>query len=134
MEQKKGGCFCGNVRYAVIGEPLSISICHCTSCKKSAGAPSVAWAVYALNDFRIIKGDQTFYSSSPSVRRGHCSVCGTSLTFFELGEDTVDVTIASMDDPDQIIPTKEIWLSHRLAWEEVSNRRARFVKGSPNAD
>jgi hypothetical protein len=134
MVAKQGGCLCGNVRYAAIGEALSVSICHCMSCRKSAGAPSVAWAVYALDDFRIIKGGLTIYASSPGVQRGHCGVCGTCLTFVELGEETIDVTVASLDDPNQLSPTKENWLSHRLAWEVVSSERAVFEQGSPTSD
>lgn len=134
MAPRLGGCLCGNVCYAAVGEPMSVSICHCASCRKSAGAPSVAWAVYALGDFRIIKGAMTVYESSPGVQRGHCGACGTCLTFCELGEETIDITLASLDDPDQLCPTKEIWLSHRLAWEVVSRQRTGFEEGSPTSD
>jgi hypothetical protein len=134
MAPRLGGCLCGNVRYAAVGEPVSVSICHCASCRKSAGAPSVAWAVYALGDFRITKGAMTVYASSSGVQRGHCGAFGTCLTFYELGEETIDITLASLDDPDQLCPTKEIWLSHRLPWEVVSRERSGFEECSPPSD
>ena len=127
---KEGGCLCGAIRYTVTGEPVSVSICHCATCRKSAGAPSVAWAVCNRDNFKIIKGEMAVYASSPNVQRGHCGTCGTSLTFFEVGEDTIDVTVASLDDPEHLSPTKEIWLSHRLSWEGVSPERACFNEGS----
>lgn len=134
MAPRLGGCLCGNVRYAAAGEPVAVSICHCGSCRKSAGAPSVAWASYALVDFRITKGAMTTYASSPGVQRQHCGACGTCLTFYERGEETIDITLASLDDPDQLCPTKEIWLSHRLVWEVVSRKRTGFEEGSPTSD
>ena len=134
MASKLGGCLCGNVRYAAVGEPVSVSICHCASCRKSAGAPSVAWAEYALGDFKMIMGEMIIYASSPEVQRGHCGACGTCVTFYELGEETIDITVASLDDPGQLSPTKEIWLSHRLAWEVASSERAGFKEGSHSSD
>lgn len=82
MVSRLGGCLCGNVRYAAAGEPVALSICHCGSCRKYAGAPSVAWASYALVDFRTTKGAMTIYASSLGVQRRHCGVCGTCLTFY----------------------------------------------------
>jgi hypothetical protein len=127
---REGGCLCGSIRYVAAGEPVSVSICHCASCRKSAGAPSVAWAVYARDELSIVKGELTIFASSPGVQRGHCSACGTYLTFFEVGEDTIDVAVVSLDDPNQLVPTKEIWLSRCLDWEVLSPDRTHFNEGS----
>jgi hypothetical protein len=59
------------------------------------------------------------YRSSDNVDRSHCSVCGTHLTYRHQGEHGwVDVTIASMDDPEQMAPHDHIWTSQRLDWME----------------
>ena len=49
----EGGCLCGAIRYRVIAEPIARSICHCLSCRRASGAPSVAWAVFRPEDFRF---------------------------------------------------------------------------------
>jgi hypothetical protein len=38
-----GGCFCGFVRSETTGTPCEESICHCSICRRTAGAPLVAW-------------------------------------------------------------------------------------------
>ena len=42
-----GGCHCGAVRYEVEGTPQHVALCHCKDCRKSAGAPMVAWAAFS---------------------------------------------------------------------------------------
>jgi len=38
MQEMKGGCLCGAVRYVLKGEPRAIAICHCTPCQKQTGS------------------------------------------------------------------------------------------------
>jgi len=33
-----GGCLCGALRYAGIGETYNVTHCHCEDCRKSVGA------------------------------------------------------------------------------------------------
>lgn len=129
MRSFEGGCMCGRVRYAVRGEPLAVSICHCESCRRAAGAQSVAWATFRLADFGIVSGSLTVFQSSRDVERGHCAACGTSITFRETDGDTIDVTVASMSDPAGLEPSMEIWLSHRIGWEAIGDERAQFARG-----
>lgn len=42
----KGQCHCGAIRYEVSGEPVYHALCHCRDCRRSAGAPMVAWALF----------------------------------------------------------------------------------------
>jgi len=38
-----GGCHCGAIRYQAEGEALVHALCHCTDCRRHAGAPMVGW-------------------------------------------------------------------------------------------
>ncbi len=38
MQNRKGGCLCGAVRYVLNGGPRAIAICHCTHCQKQSGS------------------------------------------------------------------------------------------------
>jgi hypothetical protein len=40
------------------------------------------------------------------------------------------VTTATFDDPDAFVPTKEIWLEEKIAWESVDHARARYPRSS----
>ncbi|HLO78711.1 MAG TPA: GFA family protein [Magnetospirillum sp.] len=113
----EGGCRCGGVRYRVAGEPLSAGYCHCRMCQHAAGASVVAWVAFRRQDFHFVKGrPQAVAAHSRAVRR-ICSDCGTALTFeYPARTETVDVTIASLDDPNAIEPVYRIWSSPRLPW------------------
>ena len=114
----EGGCLCGAVRYRISGEPRVTSLCHCDSCQRAAGAPSVAWVVV------------TFHSS-PGVVRTFCTCCGTSLTYQrETESQTIDITTASLDQPNAFPPTREIWLSHKLAWERANDTIPQYAESS----
>ena len=38
MQDRKGGCLCGAMRYVLKGEPRAIAICHCTHCQRQSGS------------------------------------------------------------------------------------------------
>ena len=59
------------------------------------------------------------------VRRGFCPACGAPLTYEHEGRpDEIDVTTASLDDPEAYPPTYHAWLEDDLAW-------VRFGDGLP---
>ncbi len=118
----EGGCLCGTIRYRVTGEPVARTLCHCRSCRRAAGAPSVAWVVFRAGDFAFIAGEPARFRSSPPVVRTFCGSCGTPLTYRREAEPgTVDVTTATLDSPDEFAPTVEIWIAHRLAWGSLND-------------
>lgn len=124
----EGGCLCGRVRYRLSPAAATASICHCATCRRAAGAPSVAWATVPAAAFAWTAGAPATHVSSPGVVRTHCAACGTSLTY-RSEPDTIDVTLASLDDPEAIAPAAEIWLAHRLSWQPVEPARPAFPRG-----
>lgn len=112
-----GGCRCGAVRYAAVGAPHATSLCHCRSCQRSSGAHALAWVIFQENRVTITRGKAAIHESSPGVERGFCSACGTSLTYWRQNRPGFfDFTTVSLDDPDALPPSKEIWTCQRLAW------------------
>ncbi len=124
----EGGCQCGAVRYRLGGAMQGAGICHCESCRRSTGAQSVAWITVPAEGFTLLRGEPVAYASSPGVIRRFCGRCGTALTY-QSEPESVDVTIASLDDPEAVVPVKEIWLSHRLSWEAVDPSRPGYPEG-----
>lgn len=112
-----GGCLCGAVRYRAKGAPRATSLCHCSSCRRSTGGPSLAWVIFAEDDVEITQGELAIHLSSPGVERGFCGRCGTSLSYRrENRPGLFDLTTASLDDPEACPPDKEIWVEERLSW------------------
>ena len=130
--QQNGGCLCGAVRYRVTGPPQATSLCHCNSCRRSAGGPSLAWAIFPENAVEIVSGELAVHASSPGVERGFCARCGTSLTYRrENRPGLFDVTTASLDDPESFPPAKEIWVEERLSWMTSNPDLPQFTQFSP---
>jgi len=117
----EGGCFCGAVRYQITGKPLSATMCHCSDCRRAAGAQAVAWVTIPGDYFEWTEGEPECYQSSPPVARTFCALCGTSLTYrSDERENEIDVTTGSLDEPAAWPPTQDYFCRDRLPWVEPS--------------
>jgi hypothetical protein len=114
----EGGCLCGDVRYQISKAPLATGICHCVSCRRAAGAESVAWAVCSIAAFKFTLTTPATYESSKGVCRTFCDRCGTSLTY-QINPETIDVALATLDDPEKLTPEKEVWAESRISWNAL---------------
>jgi hypothetical protein len=112
-----GGCYCGAVRYRVAGPVLHAVLCYCADCRRTAGAHPVPWITVRRSDFRFETGQPAEFQSSPPVVRTFCSRCGTSLTYCtERRPAQIDVTTASLDDPESFPPQSAEFESEKLSW------------------
>ena len=114
----EGGCLCGAVRYRIADPPLSSAICHCTSCRRASGAPTVAWVTVDRKQFEILSGKPAAFRSSPGVKRQFCGQCGSPLTYENAqSPGSIDITTASLDDPNGFPPSVEVWLEDKISWQ-----------------
>jgi hypothetical protein len=79
-------------------------------------------------DLHLTKGELRKVAHANRIRC-FAACCGTHL-FFEDSKDsnTVDVTIASLDDPAPFAPQKAIWLEDKLPWVVVDESLPAFQK------
>jgi hypothetical protein len=118
----RGGCFCGLIRYEATGEPFDQTNCHCSICRRTSGAPFVAWYTVKRSDFRFVSGDPTRFRSTDAGERRFCPRCGTPLTFEHRDfPDEIDVTTCSLDDPEAIPPRNHTHASSKLGWVYLSD-------------
>lgn len=112
-----GGCKCGAIRYQGRGEPDQILVCHCPDCRHSTGAQSVAWLFISEDNFSYAKGSPAEFASSPGVIRKFCGTCGTTLSWEgEKQPGRIDVTVGSLDHPENFPPTRAVYRKHRIPW------------------
>lgn len=126
---RQGGCLCGAVRYEVEGEPRVVVHCHCRMCQKSAGAAFITWATFPVSALRYTRGAPCSHRSSERALRAFCGACGTQLAFRVDGENVLDVTVASFDRPDDLVPVANIWTSSRRAFLHGFDERLENVEG-----
>jgi len=123
-----GQCHCGAIRYEVAAAPGYVSLCHCTDCRRSAGAPVVAWAAFAEKDLKLVRGTPKTINSSGAAMRSFCADCGTGLFYrnAEILPDIVDVQLATLDDPDAFPPTVHIQTAEQIGWMKTAHELPRF--------
>ena len=115
----EGGCLCGEVRYRCAAPDRPATYCHCTSCRRAAGAHAVAWFTVPASSLVYLREQPAIYRSSAPVQRGFCARCGTQLTYRnERWPDDVDITIGSLDEPDRVAPAAHIWMEDAARWDQ----------------
>jgi hypothetical protein len=116
-----GGCFCGSVRYEISdGGAFNETICHCSICRRTTGAPFVAWFTVKRADLRLVRGTLTRLRSTPAAVRSFCPLCGTQIAFENSAlPDEIDVTTCSLDDPHRVPPTDHTFIADKVAWVKL---------------
>jgi hypothetical protein len=112
-----GRCHCGAIRYEMPAEVLHCSLCHCTDCRRHAGAPMVAWAMLPAGKLSVT-GEPVVYRSSEHGRRHFCGACGTGLFYVNeaMLPGMVDVQTGTLDDPGALPPQMHIQVADRISW------------------
>ena len=128
MERYSGGCLCGAVRIVAAGRPDRVGLCHCLDCRKHHGALFFAAAIFPEGAVTI-EGETGAYDG-----RHFCPRCGSSV-FARVG-DEVDVHLGTLDEPDRLIPSYELWTVRREGWLPafpLTERHARNREGAGQA-
>jgi hypothetical protein len=98
----KGECLCGAVSFEVEGEQEHApEACHCSQCRKQSSHFFAAVNV-RRSALAVLGADKvTWFQSSEQVRRGFCSVCGSSLFWQPTmeGYDFTAVAMGSFESP-----------------------------------
>ena len=122
----EGGCQCGAVRYRIVGEPLTLYVCHCTECQKQASS-AFGMSLWVRRDEFELEGEPKLWErGADSGRRvlcAFCPECGSRL-FHAASRDskTVSVKAGSLDDTSWLEPVGHIWTRSRQSWVTFDER------------
>ena len=117
MKPIKGGCLCGAVRFEITGEPLFMSYCHCSRCRKSAGA-FAAIVMVRRADFRLLSGEaaiRQYAEDGFQHVRSFCGTCGSALGELLGAHDTFPVAATALDDDPGVRPVIHVHAASRPA-------------------
>jgi hypothetical protein len=127
MNHLSGACLCGAIRYRVTGPSLCVSHCHCTFCRRAAGAAFITWMTLKTGDFTVTDGELTEFQSSPGAYRGFCGTCGTSLSYRHAEHlEEMDLAAATLDDQTAVVPDDHIWIGSMVPWLEFADNLPRL--------
>lgn len=120
----EGGCACGSVRYRLSSEPFDTGWCHCRVCQRTSGAPALVFTTVPAGDFVVAEGGEALGETRLTEFgvRQFCTRCGTLLTIaVEFQPETIDVAVATLDDPSAVKPGFHIFYASRIPWAEAGD-------------
>src|SRR5262245_33580750 len=128
-----GGCHCGAIRYAIDGQAINHALCHCTDCRRSAGAPMVGWSMYPADAVKVTKGTPKVYESSTDGRRSFCGACGSGLFYTNAVNlpGIIDIQSATLDDPGALPARAHVQVAERIPWMERAHELPTFDRYPP---
>jgi hypothetical protein len=137
-QRHEGGCVCGSVRYVTHGNPLRVTVCHCTWCQKRTGTAFSVEPVFNKEQVEITGGPLTKYRhiSDESARwldLEFCPRCGTNIGFtleWRPGARVIDA--GTFDDPSWIRADRHhfrhIFLRSAQKWSVVPDGVEKYEK------
>lgn len=131
----EGGCACGAVRYRLSSAPFDAGWCHCRLCQLVSGAPAMVFTTVPAGDFVLVAGEEQVGTIALTSfgRRRFCRRCGTPLTIeVDYQPETIDITAATLDDPDEVAPGFHIFRASRIAWFETADDLPRHDRFRPD--
>ena len=129
----QGGCLCGAVRYRLRSAPFDAGWCHCRTCQLNSGSPAMAFASVPVTDYVVEQGEVATVRSSDFGHRGFCARCGTPLYMpVDHQPETIDFSVATLDQPDRVPPGFHIFYASRIAWAEAGDDLPRHDGFRPN--
>lgn len=129
MSWTGGGCHCGAIRFEADADAVEdAGFCHCSICRKTSGAPMIAWAFMREQGFRLLQGQPRQYRSSAACERMFCETCGCQLFYRQPGVAGTGIHSAILDDPNALKfqPRLHMCVSDRLSWLRLADGLPEF--------
>ena len=131
----KGRCFCGSVRYELTSQPQDSYFCHCRDCQYLSGSPHHALGIVERGSINLISGELGEFKHSAQdgsgMTREFCPKCGTPLFVTSTRfEDIQMFTVNTLDDPEALDPSFEIWTTSRVSWARTPQGIDSFPHGA----
>lgn len=133
-----GGCVCGSVRHVSDGEPLRVTVCHCTWCQRRTGTACAVEPVFNEDQAEISGGPPTKHrqvsdESARWLELAFCPKCGTHIGLtLEWRPGVRIIDAGTFDDPSWIRtdrhPFRHIFLRSAQNWCEVPAGAEQYEK------
>ena len=127
---------CGVVHYEVRSEPFDCGWCHCRTCQRNSGAPAMVFASVPDRRLGVDQGRrQGALGPLVELRPSEASAASAGLPFLmqvDHQPETVDFSVATLDDPQRIAPGFHIFWESKVGWFEPNDELPRHDKFRPD--
>ena len=125
-----GRCLCGAVSFESDSEPISVTYCHCDDCRRVTGSAFAVGVGVSASSFSVngeTKGYESTNDKGRTKMRVFCPKCGSQL--FTRYPDKVFIKAGTLDDSEDLQPTREIWTEMTVPWAHIPDGLQRFPRG-----
>ncbi len=126
-----GGCQCGQIRYEIRAEPLTLYVCHCRECQKQSSSAFGMSLTVPRDAVVIVQGQPKAWTrkadSGRQIKNLFCGECGTRL-FHERSYslDTINVKPGTLDDTSWLHPVANVWTCNAQPWLTISDQMLNY--------
>lgn len=136
MEKRTATCHCGKLSLECEGEPLFVTLCHCTHCQKRTGSSYNLGAWFKKTSVTISGKDKVFHRTGDSgmeLTYHFCPECGSNI-FWEasVAEDSVGVAGGCFADMSFPKPSVSLYEKSKHQWLDVPNDLPCYLEAIDN--
>ncbi len=120
MVKRRAACSCGSLAATCEGEPIRVSVCHCTACQRRTGAPFGQQARWAAEHVTIEGSSTAFTREGDSGGRAtfhFCPTCGATVYFtVDRMPGMIAVPVGAFADASFPPPVISFYEARKHAW------------------
>jgi hypothetical protein len=118
-----GGCYCGNIRYLVNGEPVIHLYCFCEECHSITGTDGYhSGYMVKESDFQLVSGTPSTHKELSKegrmIKRHYCQACGCEI-WAQTDLGLISVSASTFDDPTVCHSTKKVFVHDAPDWARI---------------
>lgn len=123
-KRREGQCQCGNIRYRLIGEPLTLYICHCLHCQKQSSSAFGMSLWINRDDIEFLSGELKFWTttgdSGATKMCAFCANCGSRI-YHASDDDQAPLSLkaGTLNDTSGLRPVAHIWTKRAQPWVSI---------------
>lgn len=128
-----GECFCGSIKYHIMGKLRDAKSCHCSRCRKAFNAQASASAFVDSNEFTWLSGEEllTSYVGAHGYGLQFCKICGSTLcTTFQ--DQVLQVSLGCVNGEPDIEIGQHIFVGSKANWEVIPEGVPQFKEWPGN--
>ncbi|MCH8142491.1 MAG: GFA family protein [Proteobacteria bacterium] len=130
MTTRQATCSCGKLRLIAQGEPLRVSVCHCTACQRRTGSVFGMQARFSSDNVNIDGPSKKYVRTADSGNRitfHFCPDCGSTM-YYQLGDalDMIAIPVGAFADPGFPPPQFSVYETRQHTWVVLPDNMEHF--------
>ncbi|MBE9098950.1 GFA family protein [Vacuolonema iberomarrocanum] len=134
-----GGCQCGQIRFEIRAEPLTLYACHCKECQKQSSSAFGMSMSVPRDAIVILQGTPKQWTRGADSGREmsclFCGECGTRLFHNPSRNSKItNVKPGTLDDTSWLKPVGNLWTRRAQKWVVLNEQMLNYETQPSNFD